>query len=401
LKSKWTKLAVLYVSAVSISIGQLKIVPIMESLAALAGVSIAQAGLLVSVFTGAGIILAIPSGSIMAKLGSKKLLLTLMTALCAGNILGAVSDNFVVLVISRLIEGTAFAMIIMVGLMLINTWFQESGKGIATGIFTTFPAVGSFTALNITLPVVQVLGVKSMWWLTGIIAALCFLLILIVIKTPEENTGIKSTEKRPLLSGAAKNPKLWLFACCHFCIAFLLFSYITTYPVLFSGFYGIEAGLANFYSSLNGLSGVPACILVGILIEKTKKPRMLALVGCIGAAITAAFNLKLGPYTYPLHSILSSLFIGGFALTANFCIGPQLARSPEYLAYTMAFINLLYYGGVFASTPVILSVVEKAGWQSATILMVCVALVAALCMTALLYSEKPRQPKRLAKVGEF
>lgn len=88
-------LAILYVSAVSVALGQLKIVPIMEQVAQVTGVSLTKAGLLVSVFTLTGIIFAIPGGAFLSKLGAKNLFLVLMGTLVLGNIIGAVSYLFI------------------------------------------------------------------------------------------------------------------------------------------------------------------------------------------------------------------------------------------------------------------------------------------------------------------
>ncbi|MDR0671288.1 MAG: MFS transporter, partial [Oscillospiraceae bacterium] len=160
-------------------------------------------------------------------------------------------------------------------------------------------------------------------------------------------------------------------------------SYIYTYPQLFTEQYGVDVGTANFYNSLNGIFGVPACIIGGWLVNRTKRPYLIALAGCAGAIVVCAVNMLLGPATYVLHAGASSLFIGGFALTANLCIAPQLAKSPHYIGYTMSFVNLLYYIGIFASTPLVLSMVGQGGWRLATILMVAVAAAALLLMGVL------------------
>lgn len=283
-------------------------------------------------------------------------------------------------------------MIITVTLTMINTLFAEGGKGIATGIFTTFPAVGSFVTLNISLPLSNAFGIKTMWWLVAILGVFCFVLVLFFISVVEQPKAMAlpkgiQNQKRTVRQ-IIVNPRLWIFSIFHFCIAFLLASYITTYPALFSGFYGLKAGAANFYSSFNGLSGIPFCILSGLIIEKTNKPYIVALVGSIGAALTAFFNLRLGTsYTFILHAMLTSLFLGGLALTANFCIGPRLSKNPENIGYTMVVINFFYYCGVFFCTPVILGIVETSGWKSATKVLITIAGTATGLMIALILTD--------------
>jgi predicted MFS family arabinose efflux permease len=389
MKNKWVLLAILYLSAITVSLGQLKIVPIMGQVAELAGVSIPQAGLLVSIFTLAGIILAIPGGKILAKIGSKNLLLFLIGMLSAGNVLGALTNNFPLLLLSRIIEGTAFSMIIMNGLVMINGWFEGgNGTNTAIGIFTTFPAVASFVGMNVTLPIVMKLGIKSVWWIIAALAAVFFLMILTLVPPPKTSEREEKSGERPSLTTAAKNYRVWLLAFSHLCIAFVLFTYITCYPALFTGFYGLDQGTANSYNGLNGLFGIPACVFCGILIDKVKKPYTIALVGRIGTIITVAVNLLLGPSTFVLHLALVALLIGGIGITSDLCIGPTLAKSSSYIGYSMSFINLLYYVGVFASTPLTLWLVETSGWGAATTLLIIVSIVATVLAGILALPQK-------------
>lgn len=388
---------ILYAAAITVSLGQLKIVPMMEPVAALLGVDLAQAGLLVSIFTLAGIFLAIPGGKILAKIGSKKLLLLLMGMLAAGNVFGALSGNYPLLLVSRVIEGVAFSMIIMTGLVMIAGWFKGGpGTNTATGIFTTFPAVASFAGMNLTLPIVERLGIKSVWWIVAGLAALMFVLILVVIPEPDKEAerGAEG-EERPKLRIAAKNPRVWLVAFSHLCIAFVLFSYITTYPVFFMQNYGLDAASANSLSGINGLFGIVSCIICGILIDRLKAPYLIALLGRAGTILVVAVNLVLPNYgAYIAHAFAVALLIGGLSLTSDLCIGPTLAKNQSYIGYSMSFINLLYYVGVFACTPVILFVVEKSGWGAATGLLMAVTVVCTILMAILAFTQKSYQAKK-------
>ena len=92
--NKWLMFLILLISAITVGVSQLKIAAVMQDVAAALGVSTTQAALLMSVFTIAGIVLAIPGAAIQDKMGPKNLLLLLMACLAAGNVLGAVSGSF-------------------------------------------------------------------------------------------------------------------------------------------------------------------------------------------------------------------------------------------------------------------------------------------------------------------
>ena len=73
--NKWLMFLILLISAITVGVSQLKIAAVMQDVAAALGVSTTQAALLMSVFTIAGIVLAIPGAAIQDKMGPKNLLL--------------------------------------------------------------------------------------------------------------------------------------------------------------------------------------------------------------------------------------------------------------------------------------------------------------------------------------
>lgn len=386
MKSKWFMFLVLFLSGVTVALSQLKVPPIMGILSEQMNISLSEASWLMSIFTVGGIVFAIPGASIMNKLGPKKLLLCLMASLCVGNMLGGMTRVYPVLLLSRMIEGIAFAMIILVALVMINTWFGEKA-GSAIGIFNTFAAVGSFITMNACLPITNAFGLKSLWFIVGGLAALCFALVLFFIKMPEDMQ--RERQEKGLLKEASQNKHTWIVAGAMGCIAFVLFTFVTSYPQLFTGLYGIAPNEANFYASLNGLFGIPFCILCGFIVDKTGKPMLVALLGFIALALTCMMTTLLGPTTFVLHTILTALF-GGVTLTAMFCIAPAVAKRPACIGYTLALVNLVYYIGVFACSPVILGTAESMGWQMSATILVGVSVVGA-CLVAYLIFKTTKE----------
>lgn len=389
MKNKWPMLGVLYLCAITIALGQLKIVPVMELVQAQLGITATQAGWLVSIFTLAGIAMAVPGAAVLKRLGAKNLLLLLMLLLCAGNVMGAMATGFIPLMAGRVIEGVAFSMILLAGLSMVNVWFADGAASTATGIFTTFTALGSFVMMNAAYPVVELLGLNALWWMVALLAAACFVLALLFIRMPPAGGP---AEKGASLLEAVKNKKLWLLAACHFCISFLLFAFITTYPQLFTGFYGLAPTTANFYAGLYGLFGIPPCILCGMVIDKTGKPHLAAIAGCLLTILSCLLCVHLSAATYIPHILLTSISIGGLGLTANLCLAPGIAKAPAAIGYTMAIVNLAYYIGAFVCTPVVMGAVEASGWPLASGILVGVGVVALVFAVLLaLVSRRPAQ----------
>lgn len=391
-KNPWFRFLILQCCAVTVSVSQLKVSAVMEQVAQGFSISMGAAAGLMSFFTVAGIVLAIPGAALMERMGAKRLLLLLMACLFAGNAVGAAAGSYPLLMAGRLLEGVAFAMIIMVGIDLINTWFPHGGAGTATGIFNTFAAVGNFITLNGALMVVKRWNVRTLWWIGAALAAVDFILVLAFIPDEEripaekripderhilaekpildrsrnrENDGnVSVSSTGAMVREAFRDKRLMSLGAAQMLMAFILFGFITCYPLLFTGYYHLAPEKANFYSSLNGLFGIPACIVCGILAEKTGNPCRAAMAGAVGTVIAGFTMLILTPGTYVVHVLASAVFPGGLVMTSIFCMVPAIAKRKESVGYYMAVVNLLYYTGVFFATPVMVKLMEVS-WPAA------------------------------------
>ena len=392
-KNPWFRFLILQGCAVTVSVSQLKVSAVMEQVAQGFSISMGAAARLMSFFTVAGIVLAIPGAALMERMGAKRLLLLLMACLFAGNAVGAVAGAYPLLMAGRLLEGVAYAMIIMVGIDLINTWFPHGGAGTATGIFNTFAAVGNFITLNGALMVVKRWNVRTLWWIGAALAAVDLILVLAFIpaekpipdrsrnRENDGNTAASSTGD--MVREAFRDKRLMSLGAAQMLMAFILFGFITCYPLLFTGYYHLAPEKANFYSSLNGLFGIPACIVCGILAEKTGNPCRVAMAGAVGTVIAGFTMLILTPGTYVVHVLASAVFPGGLVMTSIFCMVPAIAKRKESVGYYMAVVNLLYYTGVFFATPVMVKLMEVS-WPAAA---GTVAVMAAASLVFLFHSK--------------
>lgn len=392
-KNPWFRFLILQCCAVTVSVSQLKVSAVMEQVAQGFSISMGAAAGLMSFFTVAGIVLAIPGAALMERMGAKRLLLLLMACLFAGNAVGAVAGAYPLLMAGRLLEGVAYAMIIMVGIDLINTWFPHGGAGTATGIFNTFAAVGNFITLNGALMVVKRWNVRTLWWIGAALAAVDLILVLAFIpaempipdrsrnRENDGNTAASSTGA--MVREAFRDKRLMSLGAAQMLMAFILFGFITCYPLLFTGYYHLAPEKANFYSSLNGLFGIPACIVCGILAEKTGNPCRVAMAGAVGTVIAGFTMLILTPGTYVVHVLASAVFPGGLVMTSIFCMVPAIAKRKESVGYYMAVVNLLYYTGVFFATPVMVKLMEVS-WPAAA---GTVAVMAAASLVFLFHSK--------------
>lgn len=376
--------AILYFSSMIIGISMMKITGIMVEVTEYLNITPSQAGLLVSIFTLSGVVLVIPGASIMRRTGPKNLLIALMIMLAAGNVLGALTMNFTIMLLSRILEGVSYALILMLGIELINIWYNEKGVATMTGVYNSFFPVAAFLAMNASLPIYRSFGLKGVWWILAALSLLSAVLVAIFIQVPERTQQEDEAEQG--LKEAASNVKVWVLAITMGCLMFVLFGLLTCYPQLFTEYYQVSPERANYLTGLNGLFGIPACIFSGILIERTGKPFWAAVIGSIGTMALAWTITALSAGTYVTHVAASAIMPGGLASTAIFILIPMLATNAKLIGYSLSFGNAMYYLGVLLSTPLIVSFAQSS-WMDVRLLLTAAALAAVVLLVVFFRKE--------------
>jgi len=383
MKNKTVFFCVLYFSALTTGMGQMKIVPILGSICNDLNVSMTHASMLMSIYYVSGVILALPGGSLLAKIGPKRLLLLLMACVASGNCVGAFvhSFSYELLMISRFVEGIAFGMIIMVGIVFLSEWFKDGNHGLFIASYTTFPATSSVIAMNTVIPVSAYLGADSPWWIIFTFAIISIVLIDTFIRDPEPpeqqpgiENNINETLNKPSIREAFKNPGLWLLAICQCCGSIVCFAFITLYPDLFTRFYGADLTTANFLAGMSGLFSIFFCILTGIIIDKTKHPNLIVLSSFILMAVVCFFTTLLNTNTYIIHTALIALS-SGLILAGNFANVPLIAKSPSQIGYSAAVLNMLYFIGTVVAAPVTSNIIEQSGWKAASVFLIIISII--------------------------
>lgn len=354
----WLMYVVLYFGALSISINQFKIAPILTVVANDLNVSLTAASWLTSIFLLAGVVLAIPSAFILKALGPKRLGVTILSLLTAGSLLGAFSNSFVVMLISRIIEGIGFAFIITLGIVLISSWFEPKKIGLMIGIFTTFPALASAIMLGYGAQISEALGNwKALWYIGAGLAAVATILFAIVVKVDPVEAQEEETPKLSMREGL-KNRKALILGLAQGAVAFILFAYLNNYFTIFNSFYGFSIPKSGMYCSIAGYLGIASCILSGILISKTGKPSEIALISFILLIFVSLFTFKLNEASISLHVIVMSITTG-LIIPAVLAIGPSTATNPMYIGFAIAMINEIYYIGALIGPPILTSAMER------------------------------------------
>ncbi|MBV7390725.1 MFS transporter [Enterococcus sp. ALS3] len=375
--NKWMKFFLLYLGGTLIGMSQLKIAPVINPLSQYLHTSLTQMSLLTSVFTISGIFIAIPGGALVTKIGAKKLLLGIIALLAIGNFLGTVAGSFSMLLVTRVIEGISFSTIVMTAVVLISYWFRDSQySGTAIGIFTTFPALASLISMNLFLSLSEKYGHFASWYLIGGLSVILWILYFFFLDAPKaEDQSVEEKIDAPFRT-VLKNKSVWILGVLQGCMAFVLYAYIALYPVLFSDYYHLSQGTANFYSGLFGLFGIPFGVVAGFLLDRVKKSGLVILV----AFSTMALACLAAPFLGGVSGLIIAqvFFLSAAAMLASSSITilvPRAAGKEQLIGYSMSFVNLFYYTMIVIGAPLISKIVEQFSWLTGLSVLTGVACI--------------------------
>lgn len=375
--NKWMKFFLLYAGGTLIGMSQLKIAPVINPLSQYLHTSLTQMSLLTSVFTISGIFIAIPGGALVTKIGAKKLLLVIIGLLAVGNFLGTIAGSFSLLLLTRVIEGVSFSTIVMTAVVLISYWFKDSPhSGMAIGIFTTFPASASLISMNLFLPLSERFGHFASWYLIGGLSIVIWILYLLFLDAPKEETTVIEEGGGSPFKVVLKNKTVWILGVLQGCMAFVLYAYIALYPVLFSDYYHLSQATANFYSGLFGLFGIPFGVVAGFLLDRVKKSGIVILV----AFTTMTLACLAAPFLGGIGGliILQVFFLSAAAMLASSSITilvPRAAGKEQLIGYSMSLVNLFYYTAIVIGAPIISKIIENFSWIAGLLVLTSIAVL--------------------------
>ena len=334
-----------------------------------------QCGWLVSIVTLLGLILALPAGGIMMRVGAKKLGLFSLLCSLLSNAFGLQAETFIQLLLSRLLEGFSFGLISVASPAIINMWFSEQKRGVPMAIWSCWIGLGLFISLkgaNILVDVNDISSWRSLWWACMAIVLIIMVLFALFIKEKKQEKIIDNNRQGQFWQGI-KSLQAWRLS-----LIFASFSFCLTAFMTFGAAYcekqlGFSAQEANSCLSVLSLGMFAGGFTMGLILNKSKNRErwliisMLLLVGCSSVI-----------FEFPRAIAVIYMAFTGFIMQMTpaiiFAVAPNAASSEETVGVAMAIVTIGSSVGGFGAV-VIGSVIDLGGYHAATIVMLAAALI--------------------------
>lgn len=346
--NRWAILAILFIARASLGFQFQTVGSVSELMAADLGLTYTQVGTLIGLFMLPGLILSLPTGYLGGFAGDRALVCFGLACLAVGGVLVAVSQNFALAALGRLICGAGFVFGTVFFAKMITDWF--SGKEIAT-------AMG---VLVMSWPFGIAIGqighgwlAKSFSWQMAFYAASAFCvagfsLVFLFYRQPANLQSTKSSAGSKLNRREFLLVSLAAIVWAAFNAAYIVYLSFAPHLLMQSGFGPIHAAATASLASWAMIVSIPAC---GQLADRSGLPDHV-IYTCLCGGVVA---LLLLPYDVASFALCLAVGLIGMAPAGVIMILPGEVLRPENRAFGIG-IFFSWYFVITAPAPMI------AGW---------------------------------------
>lgn len=314
----------------------------------------AEAGFIFSMSILALILLRIPWGLAIDRLGFRVSLGLALTLLGIFGLLRGFAVNYETLLLFQLFLGVGFAAVMPCLPKLVSAWFPPEKAGFAIGVTISGYAIGDIIGLSATPYLLTWLGGwRSVFYVYGFWALILTSVWWILAKEPDQNSGTQlPVRKANSSSSLTKNftvllrvKQVWLLTGLYLCAAAGYDTFLIWLPSMLEA-EGVQSTTAGLITSMLPLGFLFASFAVGSLSDKVglRKPFILALGLVSGPAIYAAGTLQ-GPAVWFFAFVIGLCTIG--VLTIVLTIPVELPQTHVFVGSAVGLISSIGNLGSF------------------------------------------------------
>ena len=333
------------------------------------GLTLVQAGFLLSLVQLAGMTLGVVFGVVADSLGSRRSMTLGLVLLAIVSALGGLTPAVAPLMLLRAAEGFGFLLVVLPAPGLVRSLVEPHRASAMMGLWGAYMPLATALALLFGPLAIATIGWRG-WWgaLAALSAAMAMWLRHAVPADAPPAAAASSLPSLARLRMTLAAPGPWLVA-----VSFAMYSgqwlaVIGFLPSIYvqSGIAGAAAGVLTAVVAAGNMVGN---IASGRLLQRGVAPSRLLTIGfaTMGLAATASFagggDAGLAPaLRYAAVLLFSS--VGGLIPATLFALAVRLAPGEGTLATTLGWVQQWSALGQFAGPPLVAAVASATGgWQ--------------------------------------
>ena len=388
--------------AAALHVGKLS--PALPALREALGVTLVQAGFLLSMVQMAGMLLGLAVGLGADGLGLRRSIVAGLCLLGVSSLFGGWAQGPGVLLALRACEGLGFLLVSMPAPSLLRHLVPSGRLSTMLGFWGTYMPLGTAGALLCGPTVIGWAGWSAWWWLLG---ALTLLMAAgVALGVPPDHPATQSPSPGAARAGGWPerlrltlcSPGPWLVALCFAMYSGQWLAVIGFLPTIYAQA-GVPAGASALLTALVAGVNMVGNVASGRLLARGVPAQMLLYAGfaVMGAGTLAAFfiwPLDPGgtglPASLRFIAVLLFSMVGGVIPGTLFSLAVRLAPGPSTISTTVGWMQQWSALGQFAGPPLVAWVASlTGGWQWTWAVTVSCASVGMLLATRIARQSGP------------
>ena len=378
-----------------------KVAPAIPVLQASLGMSLVEAGFLLSLIQFAGMIAGGLIGVANDRFGPRRSLLLGQATLCLASLAGMYARGPTDLLVARAVEGFGFLLTVLPGPALIRQLVAPDRLALHLGLWGTYMPAGTTLAFVGGPLVMPVLGWPGLWGLLGLLSAGTAAWVYLRVPADAQQRG--AAQSTAEAGSWIRNLRITLGSIEPWRIA-LSFATYSSQWIAVIGFLpsiyakaGLSGQLAGALTALASVVNVIGNIAAGRLMHRAVRPRQLLYAGFLTMAI--ATFVAFVPWTdgapaVRYVAVIAFSMIGGIIPATLFMLAVEAAPDERTVSTTVGWMQQISSTGQFLGPPLVAWVASRVGGWHWTW-----AVTGGACAIGLLLARGAGRAKEAARAG--
>lgn len=343
-----------------------KLPPAIDALRAGLGLTLVEAGFLLSLIQLAGMSIGAIFGAVVDGLGARRSMITGLVVLALASAVGGVAPSPAVLMATRAIESFGFLLVALPGPGLVRQLVPPGALAHMLGLWGAYLPFGMAVALLLGPVAIEALGWRAWWFgLAAVTLAMAALVVRRVPTLPRPPAGGGVAARLRFTLGA---PGPWLAALCFATYSSQWLAVIGFLPTIVAPVVG--TGLAvGVLTALAAAVNTVGNVAAGRLQHAGVAPLRLLRIGFVTMALAsvAAFAAVGGlslPAPLRFVAVLVFSLVGGMIPATLFTVALKLVPGEAAVATTFGWVQQWSSIGQFAGPPIVALIASRSGgWE--------------------------------------
>lgn len=344
-----------------------KLAPAIAPLQAALGLTLVQAGFLLSLVQLAGMTAGLAFGVVADGLGPRRSMALGLLVLAAASAAGGAAQGVEALMVLRALEGFGFLLVVLPAPGLVRALVAPERVSTFIGLWGAYMPLATALALLLGPLVIAAFGWRAWWWVLALLTAAMVPALLRAVPAAAAAAPPATSSWLVRLRRTLATPGPWLVAATFAMYSGQWLAVIGFLPTIYTQA-GIPQTTTGVLTALAAAANMAGNIAAGRLLQRGVAPRRLLAIGFVTMALAAAATFAGTPGLPPaLRFVAVLLFsgVGGLIPATLFALAVRVAPGADTLSTTVGWVQQWSALGQFVGPPLVALVASAAGgWQA-------------------------------------